>query len=316
MRSRTRPTLPTLLACLIVATSCAPTPTSDEEAPSSTPTASIGTVEVTNYPLAYVTRRLGAPLLEVSFRAAAAPDPAYWRPTADQILSMQEADLIVLNGASYESWLDEVSLPTSRLVNTTVGVSDRLIAISGTVTHSHGPEGQHEHAGSAFTTWLDPTLLVLQARAVYQALAARWPEHDARFADRLSSLEADLVALDHELELATAGAADTPVLFSHPVYQYLDRRYGLIGNSLHWEPDQVPDEGQWAELDHVLARTGAEWMIWEAEPLPITVEALASRGLRYVVVEPCATPPGRGDLLDVMRRNTEALPPAFQASGG
>jgi len=101
--------------------------------------------------------------------SAPAGGPAYWRPTVEQIIAMQEADLIVVNGAGYEGWLKGVSLPASRLVDSTAEARDRLIAIDSTVTHSHGTEGEHEHTGTAFTTWLDPSLLIEQARAAEQA---------------------------------------------------------------------------------------------------------------------------------------------------
>jgi zinc transport system substrate-binding protein len=264
-------------------------------------------VEVTNYPLAYVVERLGGALLQVRFRAAEAADPAYWRPTAEEVVGMQEADLIFVNGAGYEPWLKDVSLPTSRLVDTTAGVRERLIAIETAVTHSHGTEGEHEHTGTAFTTWLDPTLFTEQARAVGAALERTWPEQAGLFADRLTALVSDLEKLDAEQEAATAGADERPVVFSHPVYQYLAKRYALAGDSVHWEPDQAPDSRQWAELEHLRDHTKPEWMIWEAPSLAETITRLEEAGMRSVVVDPCATPPAEGDLLDAMRRNAEAL---------
>jgi len=279
-------------------------------------TTEIGTVEVSNEPLAWTVRRIAAPLVEVRFRAADVPDPAYWKPSADDVLGMQQADLIVLNGASYESWLKDVSLPTSRVVDTSAAVADRLIRIEDVVTHSHGPEGEHEHTGTAFTTWLDPTLLAEQARAVRTALGLRWPEHDALFADRLAALETDLEALDAELEASVAWVGDRPLVFSHPVYQYLQRRYGLAGDSVHWEPDAVPDDAQWRELAHLQDHHPARWMVWEAEPLPATREALAERGLGVIVVSPCATPPAEGDFLDVMRANAARLREAGVVDAG
>lgn len=277
-----------------------------------TPTV-IGTVEVSNEPLAWVVDRLAAPLVEVRFRCADASDPAHWRPSAEEVLAMQEADLILLNGASYESWLKDVSLPASRVVDTTAGSTERLIAIEETVTHSHGMEGEHEHTGTAFTTWLDPTLLAEQARAVRTALGQRWPRHDGLFADRLARLETDLEALDRELESAAADLGERSVVYSHPVYQYFQRRYGLAGGSVHWEPDTVPDDAQWRELDHLLEHGAPRWMVWESEPLPETSEALAARGLGVIVVSPCATPPAEGSFLDVMRRNAARLREAAAA---
>jgi len=278
----------------------------DAAAPAA-PTTAIGTVEATNYPLAYVVERLAGPLLEVHFRAAGAPDPAYWRPTADQVVAMQEADLIVVNGAGYEGWLKDVSLPTSRLVDTTAGMRERLIAIESAVTHSHGTEGAHQHTGTAFTTWLDPTLLIEQAHAVAAALERTWPEQADLFADHLAALVADLEKLDADQAAATVGAAERPVVFSHPVYQYLAKRYELEGHSVHWEPDESPGAKQWSELEHLRDHAKPEWMIWEAEPQAEIAARLEEAGIRSVVVDPCATPPADGDLIDVLRRNAAAL---------
>jgi len=293
---------------------CSPEATPPGDAEIATPTATIGVVEVTNEPLAWVVGRLAERLVEIRFRAAESPDPAYWKPSTDDVLAMQQADLVVLNGASYERWLKEVSLPTSRLVDTTAALRDRLISVAETVTHSHGPEGKHEHTGTAFTTWLDPTLLTEQARAVEAALAAHWPAHGELFAEHFAALAADLASLDAEFEAATAPLADRHLVFSHPVYQYFQRRYGLTGDSVHFEPDVMPDETQWNGLDHLLEHGGAKWMIWEAEPIAEIGNALNERGLGVIVIAPCSTPPSDGDYLDVMRRNATALRTALQPS--
>jgi zinc transport system substrate-binding protein len=299
---------------VVTAIGCSPDAPPPADTESTTPTPTIGLVEVTNEPLAWVVERLTGPMVEIRFRAAVAPDPAYWRPTTEDVLAMQQADLIVLNGASYEPWLKEVSLPASRLVDTTATVGDRLISVAEAVTHSHGPEGEHEHTATAFTTWLDPTLLVEQARAVERALAGRWPEHGGLFAERFEALVADLTELDAELDAATAPLADEHLVFSHPVYQYLQDRYGLTGGSVHFEPDVMPDEAQWRELDHLLEHGGAEWMIWEAEPTAEIRDALSERGLGVIAIAPCSTPPESGDFLETMRANAAAFRDALDGS--
>lgn len=305
----------TLVMILVILGACSPAddPTNQiEETSSVTEASTIGTIEVSNYPLAYVVERLAGSLVELRFRAADERDPATWRPTAEEVIAMQEADLVIVNGAGYESWLKDVSLPTSRLLDTTAAVHDRLIQITTSTTHSHGLEGAHEHTDAAVTTWLDPTLLIEQAKATGRGLEQRWPDHAGIFADRLQNLIADLETLDGDLQTATAAAAGHPLVFSHPVYQYLQRRYDLTGFSVRWEPDEVPDEKQWNELGHLMAHHRVESMVWEAEPLIETSQRLAGIGLRSVVIDPCSTPPDDGDFLTVMRRNAEVLGALFE----
>jgi zinc transport system substrate-binding protein len=264
-------------------------------------------VYASNYPLKYFAERISAPLVDVRLRAPAGEDPAFWKPTPEDVLALQQADLVVLNGASYESWLKNVSLPTSRLVDTSEGFKEQFIAQEEATTHSHGLDGEHEHSATAFTTWLDLTLAVKQARAIKDAFSTRWPEHRGQFEAQFGLLAKELEALDTELRQVLKGASGVPVVFSHPVYQYFERRYGLNGRSVHWEPDAVPDEPMWAEFRNLMQKHPAKWMIWEGEPLPAVSARLRAAGVEPVVFSPCGNTPQQGDLLSVMRRNVEAL---------
>jgi zinc transport system substrate-binding protein len=226
---------------------------------------------------------------------------------------MQAAELIILNGASYERWLGRVSLPQTKLVDTSAEFRDRLIPLEGTFTHSHGPEGEHEHTATAFTTWLDMTLSIEQARAVKEALVARWPEGKTRFEEQYAKLEKDLQGLDDDIRAAVASAPQQIVLFSHPVYQYFQRRYGIEAKSVHWEPDQAPDAKMWTELREMLKTYPARWMIWEGEPKSAVVGQLRELGVESIVFDPCRTAPDAGDFLTVMRQNIESLQRAYAA---
>ena len=265
------------------------------------------TIYTVNYPLAYFAERIGGDLVEVVFPAPADEDPAYWSPDPDVIAAYQGADLILMNGAGYAAWMQRASLPQARLVDTSAGFQDQLIPLEAGVTHSHGPQGAHTHTGKAFTTWLDPSLAILQARAVRDAFAKARPDQEAAFQQGFEALEADLRDLDQRLTTAAAAIGDTPLLFSHPVYQYLIRRYSLNGRSVHWEPDQPPTEAMWRELEELIAAYPSHWMVWEGEPADATVKRLEAMGLGSLVYTPCASAPGEGDFLSLMRENAVGL---------
>ena len=261
------------------------------------------TVYVVNYPLSYFAERIGGEHVRVVFPAPADVDPAYWSPDAETVSAYQAADLILLNGAGYARWVERASLPRARLVDTSAAFREWLIAQDAATTHIHGPEGAHTHADLAFTTWLDPELATLQARAVAQAFAAARPEHEAAFGAGLAALEETLGELDARLGEAARWIGEAPLLFSHPVYQYFARRYSLNARSLHWEPDEAPDDAAWSALEKLLIEHPARWMIWEAAPDAETVRRLEARGVRSIVYSPCANAPEQGDFFSVMRRN-------------
>lgn len=260
-------------------------------------------VYTANYPLAYFAERIGGQSVQVEFPAPADIDPAYWRPTAEIIAAYQDADVVLRNGAGYAGWMDTATLPASRVVDTSGSLGQGLIVVEDAVTHSHGPGGEHDHGAKAFTTWLDPVLAAEQASAVERALVAARPERAEEFASRLDGLRADLDALDRRLEAAFSGIGDEPWLASHPVYQYLGRRYGLDLISVHFEPDAKVDDAGWRELRQAVGDRDVRHMLWEAEPLAETRERLESSGIRIVVFETCGNRPADGDYLSVMAEN-------------
>lgn len=268
-------------------------------------------VYTVNYPLQYFAQRIGGDEVEVSFPVPAEVDPAMWTPDIETVSAFQKADVILLNGAGYAAWVDLVSLPPSKLVNTSAAVADRYLLETEAPTHSHGPEGEHAHGDVAFTTWLDATIAIDQARSIAAAFSKLRPGAAAAFESGLAGLEADLMALDSELTRIAATVPGRPLLASHPVYQYLAGRYGLNLVSLHWEPHGPPTAAMAAELEEVMAGHRATTIIWEATPNPATAEMLRERGIESVVYDPSAGSPTDGDYLSVMRDNAANLARAF-----
>ncbi len=269
------------------------------------------TVYAVNYPLAYFAERIGADTVEVGFPAPADVDPAMWEPEVDTVADYQGADIVFLNGAGYAGWVQRVTLSQSRLVDTSAAFADRLIPVENDVTHSHGPAGDHSHEGTAFTTWLDPEFAIEHARAVSNALSRLLPENEANYRQRFAELEQEFLSMDQALDVLASRIGDQPVLFSHPVYQYFERRYSLNGHSLHWEPGLMPDEAQWRELSGILQSHAAAWMIWEGSPHPEANSRLEGLGVKSVVFRPAGNRPDTGDFMSVMQENLRALQQAF-----
>jgi zinc transport system substrate-binding protein len=268
-------------------------------------------VYAVNHPLAYFAERIGGARVQVHFPAPPNVDPADWSPPAEIVAAYQQADLILLNGAGYADWTRRASLPRRALVDTSASTAQRLIPSEAGVTHGHGPQGAHSHRGLASTTWLDPTLAQAQATAVAEAFSRARSAWRPEFEQRLAGLQQDLRALDARLVEITRRLGDGPILFSHPVYQYFERRYALNGRSLHWEPDEAPSARMWSELEALLQQHPARLLVWEAEPLDRTAKRLASLGIRSVVVSPGASTPKNGSWLTLMRENAARLEAAL-----
>jgi len=270
------------------------------------------TIYVVNYPLKYFAERIAGEHARVVFPAPADVDPAYWMPKAEVILDYQRADLILLNGANYAKWVNKVSLPRFRMVNTSEAFKDRYIETAEILTHSHGAEGKHAHESLAFTTWIDFSFAARQAKSIAEALSGKRPEMKDAFQKNFQELEQDLLKLDRNLKTLVSNDPSRPLVVSHPVYDYFTRRYGLNIKSVHWEPDEIPTNEQMLELNRILKEHPAKWMIWEGIPTKKSVEHLQAIGVESLVFDPCGNAPDQGDFLSVMRQNINNLKPAFQ----
>ena len=270
------------------------------------------TVYVVNYPLKYFAERIGGNHVDAVFPAPPDVDPAYWIPNIATIAGYQQADLILLNGAAYAKWVDKVSLPRSKLVDTSSKFKKQYIRLADTMTHSHGPEGEHAHEGVAFTTWLDFQLAGRQAEAIAKAFSRKEPALQATFQKNFAILQKDLQELDSNIRNIVSKSPSQPMIASHPVYDYFSKRYGLNMKSVHWEPDEALTEEQWLDLQAMLKHHPAKWIIWEGEPIPETRDKLMSIGIKSLVFNPCGNVPSQGDFLIMMRQNVINLKHAFQ----
>ena len=175
------------------------------------------------------------------------------------------------------------------------------------MSHSHGPDGEHDHAETAFTTWLDQSIALEQAKLIYETLKVSYPESSQLFEANFKVLEEDLTGLDAQMERAFSSWADASVTASHPVYQYLGKRYGLHIHSEHWEPGQKLEADEVETFIESLHHNDSQMMLWEGEPHLETRKLLEEAGVKVVVFLPCGNRPAEGTYLTTMKQNLANL---------
>jgi len=260
-----------------------------------------------NYPLHYFSQRIGDLAIVASFPIPSDEDPAFFSPRSEEIAIFQSSDIIFLNGAGYAGWVDKVTLPERKFVNTSKSFKDRYLVEEGAVSHSHGPEGEHEHKGYAFTTWLDMKNAKEQAASVYATLLAHIPANESSMAANYQSLVQELDSFHLNLKEILDPFIGATIFGSHPVYQYLGKGYGIIIKSEHWEADQDISEEEWNSFLEKVDPTDLKLMLWEDEPSAANSSRLESSGFQVVVFRPCGNVPETGDFVEVMNQNIENL---------
>jgi len=256
-------------------------------------------VATSTYPIYVWARALlqDIPSTQVELLTPPDQDPALWVPSAEALTRYQRSSLIALNGAQFEQWLAQVSLPPSRTLETAEPLRAEWLHYQRAVQHQHGPEGEHSHEGVDGHTWLDPLSALKQSEALYERLKRDLPQHERALSAHRVALERRLRALDAQwrafADALRAAQPSVVIWASHPAYQYLARRYSLPITSL----DLSPEEPIKAEaLKELMARRAALksdahlvlW--WEATPTEQVSEALAPLKLtRSITVPPFET---------------------------
>lgn len=266
------------------------------------------------HPAAYVAARIASGLVPVRQITPPDADVASWKPDAATIEGLQRTKLTIVNGAGLERWTKAASLPEFRTLVLSRSIRDRLLT-TREVAHSHGSGPAHVHRGIDPHTWMDPSLLAIQAKAVLEAMSRAWPEHELAFAKAHDALAADLAALDARLATLAPSLKGVVVMASHPTYGYLARRHGWTVIDIDLPPDVAPATEALAAIDDALAREAAGWlMLFEQTPAEPVLDALRARPrLKAVVFSPCERPPSSedGDFLAVMNANIDRLAAAL-----
>ena len=260
--------------------------------------------------------RLAGDLARVECDLPQDVDALFWEPDDDALRRMQGADLVVLHGGGMDGWAERASLPESRVVVTAERFRERWITFEGAREHSHGGGAPHAHEGVDPHTWMDPLLLLEEARAIHAALAQRLGEAQRAALDaHLAELEGELRAL-HQGYARLVVPEGSALYASHPAYNYLAARHGWPMVNLDLDPGAAPEAAALEDLARRLAEQPGRLILWESEPVPEAAAALAQLGLASVVMAPAETidpaerAAGRG-VLAVQRANLERLTQAL-----
>ena len=262
----------------------------------------------TSAPVAWIVDRLAGSSVQHLPLVPDGEDARHWRPRGEELSTVLEADLVITNGAGLEPYLEAISLPLSRVVETTAGVE--LVEVAG-LTHSHGDEGEHSHREPASLTALDPSTFAHQLGVVAEALCARdsagcerYRQETAAARNELDSLAAELSELGRAHSGVSIGGrlADTAYLVRGLGIELED--FELVAGSTP-EADTVEALMRWAQSQPSAV------VMWLSTPPSAVLDALPET-VRHVVLDPLSRSRDDYDYLRQARSNISALRSAFE----
>ncbi|WP_372365034.1 metal ABC transporter substrate-binding protein [Candidatus Uabimicrobium sp. HlEnr_7] len=271
-------------------------------------------IYTTFYPTAYFAERIVGDYAKVVCPVPEDEDAIFWKAYKYPkiIEEYQKADLIILNGAKFAKWVSKVSLPQDKVVNTAKPFKKEFIFIESGTKHSHGDGKEHSHKGLDGHTWVDPHNAKIQSREIKNALVKLLPQHQEKLEQNFKMLEKDFDELISTLKKYQENE-NKPLLASHPAYNYIARRFSWNIKNLDLNPEVMPTEEQFSEIQEILKQHPAKFILWESSPTKEIAKAFQQKfQLTSIEFSPCELisdedRQNKRDYLSTMRNNVENL---------
>jgi zinc transport system substrate-binding protein len=267
-------------------------------------------VVATIFPLADFVKNVGGDKVEVITLMSAGDSPHTWEPLPEQVKTIAEARLLVINGAGLEFWIEKV-VKTAASPDLVVVDTSAIPAMEGALLTADEHEG-----GVNPHVWSDPFLAQKQVEAIAAALIMVDPANKDAYIANAAAYLAELKSLDEEIRNTTQLFSIRDFITIHPSWTYFARRYGLveaavIEESLGGEPSaayiqQVIDLARELKVKAIFAEPqfsskAADTIAAESGSQVLFLDAIGGADL-----------PGRDSYINLMRYNVDQMKQAMQ----
>jgi len=170
-----------------------------------------------------MSRVIGAEFIDVETIVPIGSDPHLYEPTPNDVRKVNEADLIFINGFTFEGWLQKL-INSSGTKAKTILINEGIIPI----TNPHFKNSTDPHA------WMDALNGIIYAGHITQALSAFDPEHAANYQSNFETYKKELEALHQYIldKINSIPPQQRILITSHDAFHYFGNRYGLQVESL------------------------------------------------------------------------------------
>jgi zinc transport system substrate-binding protein len=165
------------------------------------------------YPIYDFVKKIGKDTVDVSTIVPANIEPHDFEPTARQIIELQKADVIFINGAGFESWINKIGNPI------VIDLSKDLpIENIGSTPDPH--------------VWLDPNLVKTYSKAIFEKLISLDPQNTDYYTNNFNEFNNKLELLNSDINTNLTNCALNDFIAFHDAFGYFAKRYGLTQHSI------------------------------------------------------------------------------------
>ncbi|MGU7772239.1 metal ABC transporter solute-binding protein, Zn/Mn family [Burkholderia sp. MR1-5-21] len=138
-------------------------------------------------------------------------DPHLFEASPKTARALQQAQLVVYNGADYDPWMGKLLAASKQAKRTTIVVADLVGKKAGDNPH----------------LWYDPATMPAAARAIAAELGRADPANKAEYDANLQKFVASLKPVDDKVAALRTQYKGVPVTATEPVFGYMSDAIGL-----------------------------------------------------------------------------------------
>ena len=276
------------------------------------PRASTGKLKVvaTIFPLADFVKNVAGDKVEVITLLPPGADPHTWEPLPEQVKTIAEARLLVINGAGLEFWAEKV-VKAAASPDLVVVDTSAIPAMEGALL-----TGDEHEGGVNPHVWADPLLAQKQVEAIAEALIMVDPANKDAYIANAAAYVAELKSLDEEIRNTTQLFSIRDFITIHPSWTYFARRYGLVEAAVIEESPGGEPSAAYIQQVVDLARELKVKAIF-AEPqfsskAAATIAAESGSQVLFLDAIGGADLPGRDSYINLMRYNVDQMKQAMK----
>lgn len=190
------------------------------------------------YPLAFFTQEIGGEKVSVKQLIPDNTEVHTWQPSFGDILAVDEADVLIYNGASLDQWFEDDIIPTIDPSNKIIVETTKGLQLLETKQETDNLE--HEDYYDPHT-WISPYIAKQQAQKIYEALIQKDPDNQGYYSEHWQNLKTRFETIDKEYMSGLSTKSKEEIFVAHSAFGYLAYRYGfeqygVIGISADEQP--------------------------------------------------------------------------------
>ena len=191
-------------------------------------------VYVSFYPLYETTQAIIDQKADVKILTPPNIDPHDFDPSIKIIQEMKTADLIILNGGGFESWISNIEFESDQLLDSSNGIS---FLKTKSVDHHESTEEEHEeHEEHEVTSdphiWLNPNLVKIQVKNIAERLSKIDPENSKSYNENALQYIEKLELLDLQIREELSSCSKKDFITYHNAFSYFSNEYGLTQHTI------------------------------------------------------------------------------------